>query len=54
VIERLKEKKGPVMIDELSFLSGIPLGTLSSVLLNLEFSGLVVSLPGKLYRLVNR
>ena len=50
----LKEKKGAVMIDELSFQSAIPLGILSSVLLNLEFKGLVSSLPGKQYKLVNR
>ncbi len=54
VMKWLKEKKGPVMIDELSFQSGIPQGTLSSVLLNLEFSGLVQSLPGKQYRLLNK
>ena len=52
VIEHLKEQKGPVMIDKLSFQSGIPIGLLSSVLLNLEFKGLVSSLPGKQYKLL--
>ena len=51
VIQLLKEKNAPCMIDELSFRSQIPLGTLASVLLNLEFGGSVVSLPGKQYKL---
>ncbi len=54
VIQLLRQKDTPVMIDELSFQSEIPLGTLASVLLNLEFGGLVASLPGKQYRLVKK
>lgn len=51
VIRLLREKNIPVMIDDLSLQSGIPLNLLASVLLNLEFSGVVVTLPGKRYTL---
>ena len=51
VMRLLKEKKTPILIDELSFQSQIPLGPLASALLNLEFGGWVVSLPGKQYKL---
>lgn len=40
-------------IDELSYLTEIPLGLLSSKLLGLEFEGIVKSLPGKKYRLIS-
>jgi DNA processing protein len=51
VMQLLKEKNVPVFIDELSFRSRIPPGKLASVLLNLEFAGWVVSLPGKQFKL---
>ncbi len=54
VIEQLLTKETPIMIDQLSIDSHIPLGILSSLLLSLEFAGLVISLPGKRYGLVNR
>jgi len=54
VVEQLMKKESPVMIDQLSIESDIPLGTLSSLLLSLEFAGLVISLPGKRYGLVNK
>lgn len=38
-------------IDELSWHSQIPLGKLASLLLNLEFKGIVRTLPGKKYQL---
>ncbi|MGC9471361.1 MAG: DNA-processing protein DprA [Bacteroidales bacterium] len=38
-------------IDEISRAAGMPVSKASSLLLNLEFSGLVRCLPGKLYRL---
>lgn len=47
-------QKGQVQIDELSYKTQIPLGTLASHLLNLEFKGLVKSMPGKVYGLVGR
>ena len=40
-----------MVIDELSWKSQIPLNKLASQLLNLEFNGIVKTLPGKKYRL---
>ena len=44
-------EKSPTMIDELSWKSNLPISNLASVLLGLEFSGVVKSLPGKMYSL---
>lgn len=44
-------EKSPAMIDELSWKSNLPISQLASVLLGLEFAGIVKSLPGKLYAL---
>lgn len=41
----------PVYIDQLCQSVKMPMGKVSSLLLNLEFNGLVLSLPGKMYRL---
>ncbi len=49
VIELLK--KGPVAIDDLVERSGMDAGDLLSILLQLEFSGIVRALPGKMYKL---
>lgn len=38
-------------IDEMAYATKLSMGTLSTVLLTLEFSGLVKSLPGKMYQL---
>ena len=43
--------KGNVHIDEICALSDVPMRRISSLLLNLEFAGVVKSLPGKMYRL---
>jgi len=45
------QKSGENGIDELMASSKIPISKVSSYLLNLEFQGLVISLPGKRYRL---
>ncbi|MHA7128315.1 DNA-processing protein DprA [Algoriphagus namhaensis] len=39
-------------IDQISYQTGLSLGPLASLLLNLEFEGLAKSLPGKKYRLL--
>jgi len=44
-------EKSPSMIDELSWKSGLPISQLASVLLGLEFAGVVKSLPGKMFAL---
>ncbi len=51
IIETLQTDKEGISLDELSWKSQIPLNKLASLLLNLEFSGVVKSLPGKKYRL---
>ncbi len=51
IIETLQMDKDGINLDELSWKSQIPLNKLASLLLSLEFSGVVKSLPGKKYRL---
>lgn len=51
VVEKLKIN-GPGTIDWLAVETGMPSSKLSSVLLKLEFSGLVKTMPGNQYRLV--
>ncbi|MFN0031269.1 MAG: DNA-processing protein DprA [Flavobacteriales bacterium] len=51
-IIKVLQEKGRTPIDVLSLSSNQPLGKLSGVLLELEFKGMVRSLPGKLYDLV--
>ena len=50
LVDYLKENDG-MQLDELSWKSQIPLARLASLLLNLEFEGIVKSLPGKKYKL---
>jgi len=52
VLKILIEKKAPVIIDELSWKSTIPVSQLAAVLLGLEFKGVIKSLPGKQYSLI--
>lgn len=47
----IMKAKGKVHIDELCALSKWPQGKVAGLLLNLEFSGVVRALPGKLYEL---
>lgn len=47
----LKSGEG-IQIDELSWKSQIPVSKLASILLNLEFQGVVKALPGKKFKLV--
>ncbi|MFZ1808351.1 MAG: hypothetical protein WAU36_14065 [Cyclobacteriaceae bacterium] len=51
VVTILKERKNPMMIDELSRKTSLSPSILASLLLNLEFKNVVRSLPGKMYRL---
>jgi len=52
--EKLVEllKQGSETIDAISYKSNLPIGEASSHLLNLEFNGIVRSLPGKVFELV--
>ncbi len=51
VISTIKESGNDVHIDELSWKSQIQIGQLASILLNLEFRGIVNSIAGKKYTL---
>lgn len=51
ILDVLHQKKGAMMIDEISLRTGMGQGILSSLLLSLEFKNTVVSMPGKMYRL---
>lgn len=50
IIDILKEKEA-VPIDELNFKSNLSTSAVAAAMLNLEFQGVVASLPGKVYRL---
>jgi len=52
VIKVLIDNDRELMIDELSQRCGLVINRIASILLNLEFKGLVTSLPGKRFRLV--
>jgi DNA processing protein len=51
IIEMLNTVQEGMLIDELSWKSQIPLNKLASILLNLEFSGIIKPLPGKKFKL---
>jgi DNA processing protein len=48
----LLKQRGAMQIDELAWQSGIHLNRLATLLLNLEFQGMVRSMPGKKYGLI--
>ncbi|MBN8702343.1 MAG: DNA-processing protein DprA [Bacteroidetes bacterium] len=49
VLVKILQEKGNTGIDDLAYYSSIPVYKLSTLLLNLEFAGVVRSLPGKMY-----
>ncbi|AWW29122.1 DNA-protecting protein DprA [Echinicola strongylocentroti] len=51
-ILRILLEKNPLEIDQLSWQSQLPVSQVASLLLNLEFQGVVKALPGKKYQLV--
>ncbi|MFV0376170.1 MAG: DNA-processing protein DprA [Mangrovibacterium sp.] len=50
VVNALSET--PIFVDQLCQLLQMPMGKVSALLLNLEFNGMVASLPGKMYKLM--
>jgi DNA processing protein len=50
IITILRENNNQVSIDELSWRSGLAMNKLASLLLSLELSGVITSMPGKMYR----
>ena len=53
VVKMLQDKGEPILIDELSWQSQMNVSQLASLLLNLEFKGIVKSLPGKMFALAS-
>jgi DNA processing protein len=51
LLEILQKFSGQLPIDELSWKSNLPVSQLASLLLGLEFRGVISSLPGKIYKL---
>jgi DNA processing protein len=52
VLKLLMENNNQLAIDELSWRSGINISKLASLLLSLEFKGVLAPLPGKVYKIV--
>ena len=50
IVRIIIENQNDILIDELSWKSQIPLNFIATHLLNLEFKGIVKSLPGKRYK----
>lgn len=51
VIKTLLENNKQLVMDEISWKTNLPVNQLASLLLTLEFKGLIASLPGKVYKL---
>ncbi|MGK7393237.1 MAG: DNA-processing protein DprA [Candidatus Cyclobacteriaceae bacterium M3_2C_046] len=51
-VVELLQQAGSLLIDELSWKSQIPVNRMASLLLNLEFKGIVKSLPGKRFKII--
>jgi DNA processing protein len=52
ILKVLIENNNQMMIDELSWRSGLTISKLASLLLALEFKGVLSPLPGKVYKIV--
>jgi len=52
VLKVLLENNNQMIIDELSWRSALPVSQLASLLLGLEFKGVISTLPGKVYKLI--
>lgn len=53
ILVNLLKEENNLMIDILSLRADMPVSKISPILLKLEFTGLIKSLPGKIYRLIN-
>lgn len=52
LLSNLLNQKEKMAIDEISLLAKMPMSQITALLLDMEFSGVVKSLPGKMYKLV--
>ena len=50
-IVQLLQEKETVAIDEINFTTGLSSSTIAAAILNLELQSVIVSLPGKMYKL---
>ena len=51
VLKILLENNNQMMIDDISWRANLPVSQLASILLGLEFKGVISSLPGKVYKI---
>ena len=51
IIQALQDNNKQLMIDEISWKTNVPISQIASLLLTLEFKGVIASLPGKIYKL---
>ena len=51
IIQALLDNQKQLMIDEISWRTNLPISQIASLLLTLEFKGIIASLPGKIYKL---
>lgn len=51
IIQALLDNQKQLMIDEISWRTNLPISQIASLLLTLEFKGIITSLPGKVYKL---
>lgn len=51
IIQALLDNQKQLMIDEISWRTNLPISQIASLLLTLEFKGIISSLPGKIYKL---
>ena len=50
IIQALLDNNKQLMIDEISWKTNLPISQIASLLLTLEFRGVIASLPGKMFR----
>jgi DNA processing protein len=52
IIKTLLENKKQLMMDEIAWKTNLPISQIASLLLNLEFKGVIAALPGKVFKLI--
>jgi DNA processing protein len=52
VVDAIITKASAMQIDELAWKTGIPQGVLATLLLQLEFKGVIKAMPGKVFAMI--
>ena len=52
IIKTLLDNKKQLMMDEIAWKTNLPISQIASLLLNLEFKGVITALPGKVFKLI--